>query len=362
MKKFRKFINFKSISIVVLVVLMLLIELVLWFKESKLQDQFVADKWEVDTPVAQISCFFSNQSYISEDSIISFEHQLDDLLKTDSIALPPEKEGTGAKLWVDTYSGESKVDVVFDGNPVNLNALGVGGDYFYFHPGKLLGGCYFQGSDYNHDYCVLDKEAAWKLFGSTECVGLVVEIYGQPFMVSGVIENPKGKIYEDAGLDKGKIILSYDSLTKLTGNVLINHFEVVMPNPVKQYAYNLIEKNIGIDENEFEIVENSTRFDKLKLLQHLKVIPNRAMNKKAVIYPYWENVARVREDQMSELTLLQLILLICALIIFIIIVVIWWGNRTYTFGSLVQLLRDKYYDFSAYIYNKMRKKGGKYEK
>lgn len=365
MKKFRKIVNFKTISVLVLVILGLLIELLLWYKQSKLTEQHIARKWGYNSSAAQISCFFANITNVTEDDIIGFEHELDNALLQASIETT--SQNPGARLWADAYSSEGKLYVNYNKNDIELNAFGVGGDYFYFHSMKLIDGSYFQSSDMNHDYCVIDKEAAWKLFGSPECVGMIVDISGQPFMVCGVVDNPKGKIYDEAGLDRGKIYISYDKFAELNGYAPINHYEIVMPNPVKQYAYNYVKEKIGVDEKEMEIVENNLRFNKLELLKHLKKLSYRAMNGKAIIYPYWENVVRVKEDEMAKLTLLQVILWGIALIIVIYMIVIWWKNRTYTFASLVRLLQDKYYDLNSAIYNKIKNnkfknnKGGNYE-
>lgn len=40
----------------------------------------------------------------------------------------------------------------------------------------------------------------------------------------------------------------------------INHYEIVMPNPVDEFAYGKVKEGIGIDEKNVEIVENSRRY------------------------------------------------------------------------------------------------------
>lgn len=357
MKKCKSFINIKTVSLVLLLLLGIIVELVLCYKQEKLTEQNVAKKWEFGVPSSQISCFFSTRAYLSQEDVLSFEHTLDTALKEASIENP--SQNPGARLWIDTYSAEGSLTANYEKNSVNLTAYGVGGDYFFFHPLTLISGAYFQSSDINHDYCVLDKDAAWRLFGSTDVVGMIIDINDRPFLVSGVVENPKEKIYEKAGMDRGVIYVSFENLVSKDSVPLINHYEIVMPNPVKGYALNYVKENIGVNEKEVEVLENTTRFSKLTLLQHLKKLSTRAMNSKAVIYPYWENVARVKEDQMAKLLLFQVICYLGAMMIFVAIVVKWWGRRKFTSAVLIRILRDKYYDFTVKLYSRFHKRGGK---
>lgn len=322
---------------------------------NKMDHQNVAEKWGDKKEVSQVSAFFSNQSYVTDDTILTFEHNLDDALKNDSI----EASSENARLWIDSYSAEGKLNVNYDRVSASLNCYGIGGDYFYFHSLKLIQGSYFSGNDVITDYCVLDNEAAWRLFGSNDCIGMIVDINGSPYMVSGVVENPQASIYQKAGLITGNIYISYERFKGMNPNALINHYEIILPNPVEHYGYNKLKELIGVDENEMELVENSTRFTKLSLLKHLKQLPLRAMNSKAIIYPYWENVARVKEDTVSKLVLCEAIFFGIVLLIVISIIVNWWKHKTFDLQSTIGFIADKCYDISANIHEKKRLKKSK---
>lgn len=354
MKKYKELINYKSIAIVVFLILGFILEIISSVMIRKLDHQNIAPKWGYLGNVAQVSAFFSNQAYVSEDTILNFEHSLDDALKTESIE--SASENAGARLWIDSYSAETKLNVTYDKINATLNAYGVGGDYFYFHSLKLVNGSYFSSNDVINDYCILDQEAAWKLFGSNNVVGMVVEIAGSPYLISGVVENPKQSIYNKAGLDAGNIYISYEKLASIQSGALINCFEIVLPNPVKQYGYTKVQSLLGVDEREMDLVENSNRFKKLSLLQHLKELPLRAMNGKAIIYPYWENVARVKEDTITKLVLCEVICFFIVLLIVISIIVQWWKNKPYDLSSILTAISDKCYDISANIHEKKRNK------
>lgn len=95
------------------------------------------------------------------------------------------------------------------------------------------------------DYVILDRDAAWQLFGSTDVAGMYVNIAGRPHIVIGVVERPAGKLYEAGGLDGIRVYVSLETLTTYGKSNGINHFEIVMPNPVKQYALNYVRENLG---------------------------------------------------------------------------------------------------------------------
>jgi len=354
MKKVKHFLNIKSISILFFFVVGIITEFIISVIIGRLDHELIANKWGNISDVAQVSAFFSNQAYVSSDTILTFEHALDDALKEESIV--SMSENSGARLWIDSYSAEGELGVSYDRGTVSLNAYGIGGDYFYFHSLKLVNGAYFSANDVIQDYCVLDREASWKLFGSDNVVGMVVDINGSPYMISGVVENPKPSIYGKAGLSNGNIYISYERFHMMNPEAQINHYEIVLPSPVKSYGYDKVKKLMGVDENEMEIVENSSRFQKLSLFKHLKELPLRAMNGKAIIYPYWENVTRVKEDFVTKLNLFETICFGIVLILLISVIVKWWRNKPYDLSSLLGMLADKCYDISAKHHEKKRKK------
>lgn len=52
-------------------------------------------------------------------------------------------ENPSARLWVDAYSADGKITLVNGKNTLDANAIGIGGDFFMFHPLKLITGAYF---------------------------------------------------------------------------------------------------------------------------------------------------------------------------------------------------------------------------
>ncbi len=329
-----------GISAVVSVVVFLLLYGVASFLGNSLETQQMAERWSKEKDVAQVSCFFAPDAGISTDSIESFRHTLDDALKEASIV--QDSPNAGARLWADAYSADGKISVKSDKATVSADAIGVGGDFFLFHPLKLLYGAYFSGNDLNQDYCILDEDAAWQLFGSNDVAGMMVTIGGTPHVVAGVVHRETGRLNEAAGLDSTVVYVSYSTLDTYGQNYGINHYEIVMPNPVSDYAYNYVKEHIGVSEKQMEVVENSGRYDLLKRFEVLAAFGTRSMTGKAIIYPYWENVARGYEDIIALLTLLAVLFLLYPTVLLLILLVICWKHKTWSARTIYLFLLDKW--------------------
>ena len=301
--------------------------------------QSMAERWSRDGNVSQVSCFFSVNAGMDEDRIKEFEHTIDSALA--DAAVLQESENPGARLWADAYSADGKISISSDRSSLEADAIGIGGDFFLFHPLKLLSGSYFTGNDLNQDYCVIDQDAAWQLFGSNDVAGMTVYISGIPHIVTGVVQREEGRLTEAAGLDSTLIYVSYQTLSELGTNNGINHYEIVLPDPVSNFAYNYVKEKLGNSEKETEVVENTSRYS---FLSRLKLIPQfgtRSMNGKAIIYPYWENVARGYEDILTVVTLFELLFLLYAVILALVFFCIWWKHKGWTIREKWLILKDK---------------------
>lgn len=324
-----------AISFGVFLILLLIIRHI----GGSLDDQQMAERWSKDGGVAQVSCFFSVDSQVSEEEIETFEHSVDSKLAEASVV--QESENPGARLWVDAYSADGSVMISNDRSTVSTKAIGIGGDFFLFHPVKLVSGGYFSGNDLMQDYCVIDRDVAWQLFGSDNVAGMTVYIGNVPHIVTGVIERPEGRFAEAAGLDGTLIFVSYKTLSELGQNNGLNHYEIVMPDPVSGFAESVVRDNFGSDPNTTEILENTTRFSLLSRLKLLGQFGLRSMNGKAIIYPYWENIARGYGDVLTLLTFLELLFLAFALAVALGLFISWWRHKGWTVKEKLRKLKDR---------------------
>ena len=327
-----------SISAGVSFLIFLILLLVSNHMAKKQLSQQMAERWSEEKDVAQVSCFFSPNAGITKDGIEEFEHSMDQALLEASIT--QESENPGARLWADAYSADGRITLTTDRASLEADAIGIGGDFFLFHPEKLLTGSYFSGNDLMQDYCVLDEDAAWQLFGSNDVAGMTVYISGVPHMVTGVIERQEGRLASAAGLDSTLVYVSYETLELYGNNNGINHYEIVMPNPVSNFALNHVKENIGVEEKEMEVLENTSRYSLVSRLKLLMAFGTRSMNGKAIIYPYWENIARGYEDIIALLTGLMFLFLLYPVILLLVIFIRWWRHKGWTLKDVWYRCKD----------------------
>lgn len=315
--------------------------------------QTAAERWSSEGDAGQVSCFFSVNARITEDQLIEFEHGIDQALTDASVV--QKSENPGARLWADAYSADGTVTLNSDKTSLTADAIGIGGDYFLFHPLQLRFGSYFSGNDLMQDYCVLDEDAAWQLFGSSDIAGMTVYINQVPHIVTGVVERPSGRLAEAAGLDSTLVYVSYKTLTELGRSNGINHYEIVMPNPVTGFAKKYIQEQLGSDEKNTEVVENSSRYSFVSRLKLLTQFGTRSMNGRAIIYPYWENIARGYEDILAVVTLFELLFFLYPAVLAVVFFCIWWRHKGWTVKGKLLLLKDK---AERRIERRRMKKGG----
>ncbi len=351
----KKFISKKSLfwlSLIICIIIPAVLFGVSNHWQSKLLTQNMAGRWADEKETAQISCFFSRGSGIDENRIKGWEYGISQKLKEASIE--PKTE-TG-RLWADAYSASGKITLKNGKSSVDASAVGIGGDFFLFHPLKLLEGSYFSGNDVLQDYVIIDEYAAWQLFGSNDIIGMQVTIQDVPHVIAGVIEREQGKLEKAAGGSEMLVYVSYQTLQKYGTDYGINHYEIVMPNPVKDFAKQMVTEQIAMDEKNVEIIENSTRFDFLQIMKVAGQFGSRSMSRKGIIYPYWENVARGTEDKIALLTIIALGILVYPLITAIIFVVRYWKKKKWTFKSVFHKIKDYMEEVWIRIRNNMKKK------
>jgi hypothetical protein len=230
-----------------------------------------------------------------------------------------------------------------------------------------LSGAYFDSTDENGDGVVLDAETAWTLFGSSNVAGMEVEIGDRVYPVRGVIEREKGLFAKTSGDEQSMIFVSFGVVngadTSFSDDMGMNAgmysvaagattFEMLMKNPVKGFAADVLTKVLkdafALQDDVFEVVENSSRFNFVPELNVLKDFGNRSMKTADIIYPGWENRARAYEDVVSVFLLIRILLLIYPVIL------------TVKYGIiLIKLLHKKIKSCITNIQNKINKK---YEK
>ena len=264
-----------------------------------------ADRWRGTSKerFAQIACFLPEDSTRAEGEILQLREKLDAAMVEASLEAAPEHQ-----LYQDAYSARGTLTISSDRGSSEVSAIGVGGNFFLFHPLRLRSGSYISGDDLMDDRIVLDEIVAWQLFGGYDVAGQTVTISGKPYYVAGVVRREDDFATEKAYLDGAGIFLSYSALYSLTEQG-ITCYEIVLPDPISGFAMNVMKTNFDVGKG--EMVENSARYRLKNLWTVIRGFGLRSMRANGVIYPYWENAVRLTEDWLALLLLLMILFALC---------------------------------------------------
>lgn len=277
-----------------------------------------AENWDPEGGAATVSVYFSENEFKEKDDIETYKFKIAQALKDAGFEISEE-----AYPFKDSYSAYGSIELGNGLKDVKTVCYGVGGDFFYFHPLKMLSGSYFADSNVNDDFVILDETTAWQLFGSNDIAGKYLWAGDKMLYIKGVYEIPEGSEYKAAGMSGQMVFTSFDTLQEFGSTGGIGHYEIVMPNPIRNFAKKAVGKCAGLPDDYFDkeeedgansydfgesgaaarcIVNDSTsRFSLSNLFKIYKSRYFRSMNGNAIIYPYWENLARYAEDRSASL-------------------------------------------------------------
>lgn len=302
-----------------------------------LDSQKEAERWKgsSDMEFAQISSFIPVDESFTLDSVGAFREEITKKLHEAALDV-----GTDEILFVDAWSRVNKVSVSSALGKGDVSATAVGGEFFAFHPIKLINGSYISSSDLMQDRVLLDEDTAWLLFGGTDIQGMTFKINGVPFVVAGVIEREQDFASKKAYTDGMGIFMSYDGYNAAmnysasaaaaadssgstapaaAGSADIQCYELVMPNPVKNFALYFVKEKFPIKDA--EIISNTGRYTVSNLWKLVKAFDERAMQTKGVLYPYWENAARCIENRAAMLLVVSAAALILPVLTALVLIV-----------------------------------------
>ena len=277
--------------------------------------QQAAERWqgESEQRFAQVSCFVPVDESLSLDQIYAFRSKMLEALNKAAL----DTEGSDG-LWRDAWCAVGKLRVSSEKAGGEASVTAVGGDFFGFHPLRLLSGDYLREDDLMHDRVLLDQELAWMLFGGTELQGMEMKINGRIFVIAGVIEREKDAASRKAYTAGQGLYMSYEAYRELTESESITAYEFILPEPVKGFAVNLARESFPLGRG--EALQNSGRFSWGRLLGLLSKLDERAMQGMGMIYPYWENAARMTENRCARLLLTAMLLALIPLVSLIILI------------------------------------------
>lgn len=311
--------------------------------QKNLYDQQMAKRWSKEGDAAQISAFYSKEEVEDATYFKGIEQSVDKALQQASILT----ENENARLWIDTISRSGKVVLQSERATVEVKAIGVSGEFFQFHPQKILSGSLFREDSMMQDGVVIDKETAWQLFGSNDVAGMQIMIGQVPHYITGVVERPVGRLQKAAGLEKSICYLSLDSLENYgvaTGGFT---YEIVMPNPIQNFALSTMQAAVGVDNENVILIENSSRFQILPLFKVIKQFGIRSMSFQEISYPYWENIARGYEDIFAVFLAIKILFTMIPVVFLIAVIIVCWKRKTWTLRKGIHWAQDALYEKSA---------------
>ena len=270
---------------------------------GRLLSQREAERWRGDNEreFSQISCFMPLDSSVGLKEIYAFRYAMLDDLTAAGVEWNAE-----VYPFIDAWSSEGKMKISGEKSTTDAPVLAVGGQFFEFHPLRLLSGSYLAEGDLSPDRVLLDHELAWELFGGTELTGMRVQINGADFVIGGVVEREEDSASRRAFAGGKGFFMSYDAFRALTGEDRVNCYEIVLPETVRGFAAKLVADRFPNKEG--ENIVNTGRFSFERLLQLARDLPGRAAHGGTVSYPYWENAARIAENECAMLAVASLAL------------------------------------------------------
>lgn len=280
---------------------------------------YAAEKWDNSGGYSQISCFLSDSSGLNTDNITGLTSSFMTSLQN----ISTEQQEEGQKLIPQAYSASAgqvtvKSDKTTGKSEAELTA--VGGDFFLFRDFTLVDGSYFSDSDIMQDGAVIDRSLSWALYGSDKTTGMSIYINDIKFYIAGVIDDPQDKLEKRTAGDTPRAYVSYEATSLLSlndkkssgdpdssepeaeGIKKISCFECLMPNPVKNFAYNTVKEAFESSYPKmYRIVDNSSRFEPSVRAKAFKKLSNYAISDSSAVYPYWENASRIAEFKLSNI-------------------------------------------------------------
>ena len=284
--------------------LFLLVTILEVFTENSLPDQHTAEKWAGNDRYAQISVFTDGANSYTIDGIFTARVDIEKKLVENSFA--PEKENT--RIWTDAFStSQMKAMISSDRTSAEATMIVTGGDFFLFHPLDMISGYYYSDSDTMHDRIVIDNVLAWQLYGASDIAGKPVTINGKYYYIAGVFRQSENSYLEKVYGSKPRAFMPYQGYTMLGETPYFSCYEACLPNPVTGLGKQMISESIGINEENYRMVENSSRYGMKNRFALLRDNGMRSVVDAPIVYPYWENAARMTEDRSALLLLLQIV-------------------------------------------------------
>lgn len=294
-----------------------------------------AQSWGDGAKYAQVSFYYSIINGFTTQKAYTKRSEVEKELRAQGVIEKNEE----TRKWIDCAYGETTLQCLSEsGRKTDAVVTGIWGEFFVFHPEKLIFGSYIDSDVKNYDVVVLDDLAAWRLFGSVDCVGLNTMIGDKLFRVVGVIESPTDKTETKAYGKDPHVYIPADALQILKEGAQLSVYEVCVPEKVKGFGMTVAE---DVDKETYSagnVVDQTRRFDIVELVTTYNKIPETALVSAGFSYPWFENLARMGELQARIIAYPTAL----ALIVTAVSLVVLMFEAAKGFGRLAGKVRGRY--------------------
>ncbi|MBQ6990941.1 MAG: ABC transporter permease [Clostridia bacterium] len=214
---------------------------------------------ESDTEFRRVSVYFPSHAPRSVTDLRS--------IKTEMAARIAEQDETVSFLTA--WGGEGESEYHTETRNEWMKTFFVSGDFFAIRNFPMVSGATYPLSEGS---VVLNEYAAWKIFGSSDCVGLDLARDDVPMRVAAVVKDGQedAVVYAPVGEE--------DPIT---------FFEVILPEFVKNYARDTVTLYLYPDDNTI-LRENDIRFTWKNLRGELKKVLSGEEQQILFRMPWWE--------------------------------------------------------------------------
>lgn len=276
---------------------------------------YAAERWKNGSKIdyGQISCFFSKEAGFDINKVEELKN--DYLAELSKASVNPEENQRLVACAYSTPVGSGTMSG--DGlGTSETDITAVGGDFFLFRNFRLRTGAFFNDNDLMKNGAVIDRQAAWNLYGSDDIIGKNIYINNVKLFVMGVIDFPDTKAEKSCIGKTPKAYITYDAAGLIFGGdnggfggeggnsklTRVTCCEVISPDPVENFSYTVVKKKYiekGTYSGKLSIVNNAKRFEPKTRFKALKNLEDVVVTKEDVIYPYWENASRITDIKLS---------------------------------------------------------------
>lgn len=259
----------------------------------------------------QFAIYCTEADHLTPDGIMQVKNQLESAMTEASLATDNN--------YLLTASMEMPVSVGRQTQIADAVATVYFGDYFGLHPTLPLTGGYIEESDATTEFCVIDDLLAWRLFGSVDVCGMDLTIDDKPYTISAVLAADRGEYAPYYG-EMPRVYILYNSGAVRHRQLSFTAAEAVLPDPLTDFAQDMFSEAVsGYSEDVYTVTGRFTPkglWDNIRDLSTLGVMEGDS-------FPYYENVARIRETKCALLLAFEgTFLLLAALCLVTLIVLI----------------------------------------